>query len=816
MFFNRMKKYKKVVYKINKLEEEVCKLSQEEMINKTREFQKDIKAFEKDRKKIEKYLDDILPYAFAMVREASKRTLNMRHFDVQLIGGKILHEGNIAEMKTGEGKTLVITLPCYLNALVGEGVHVVTVNDYLAKRDKEKMEVVHKYLGLSVGLVQNEMDIMEKRENYNKDITYVTNSEIGFDYLKDNLARTKDHTSLIKGMYYCVIDEVDSILIDEARTPLIISGQGELFEILYYKADEFSKIIKIAKKITNENTQLEKVVGKDDAIDYGDADAILDKKEKNILLTDLGIKKAEEFFGIENLGDIENAPIMHHISQALKARFVFIKDTDYMVKDNKIEIIDEFTGRVLKGRKYSEGLHQALETKERVKITPENKTLASVTYQNLFRLYSKKSGLTGTGKTEEEEFLDIHDMSVIEVPTNKPIKRIDNKDRVYKTKKEKYLAIAKDIKENYEKGRPVLVGTPSVYISEVVDEILNRMNIPHNILNAKNHAFEAEIISNAGQVKAVTVATNMAGRGTDIQLSEEAKKLGGLKVIGVERHEARRIDNQLRGRAGRQGDEGESVFYLSLEDDLMKLFGKGNNFNTLFAMSVPYGEPIESKMLSGVIQKAQKQIEGLHYGMRKNVIQYDEVVSRQRNIIYSDRNSLLEGDILSNYKKLVEGFIDRIDKTYDSSFDLSYEEYMKKTLKEYLNIEELSLYTNKNMQEKENFETYFINTLNENSIGIDKETIESIVKNIILEIVDNNWTNYLDEVDEIKKGANLASFKQQDPIIEFITKTHMTFDELVLNIQSQTIKEITTFDFSAFRQIQNEEEEEINKEEIVL
>lgn len=809
MFFNKIKRYKKIVDKINKLENEVSALSQEELISKTREFQKTIKGFNDDNKKIEKYLEDILPYAFAMVREASKRTLGMRHFDVQLIGGKILHEGNIAEMKTGEGKTLVITLPCYLNALVGKGVHVVTVNDYLAKRDKEKMEVVHNYLGLTVGLIQNEMTVMERRENYNKDITYVTNSEIGFDYLKDNLARTNDHKSLIKGMHYSVIDEVDSILIDEARTPLIISGQGELFEELYYKADDFSKTVKVTKKLNNENSQLEKVVSKNASLDYGDADAILDKKDKNIILTDKGIKKAELYFNIDNLGDIENAPINHHISQALKARFVFVKDTDYMIRDNKIEIIDEFTGRVLKGRKYSEGLHQALETKERVKITPENKTLASVTYQNLFRLYYKKSGLTGTGKTEEEEFLEIHNMSVIEVPTNKPVIRIDNPDRVYKTKKEKYLAIAKDIKENYEKGRPVLVGTPSVYISEVIDEILTRMNIPHNVLNAKNHALEAEIISNAGQIKAITVATNMAGRGTDIQISEEAKKLGGLKVIGVERHEARRIDNQLRGRAGRQGDMGESVFYLSLEDDLMKLFGKGNNFNTLFAMSVPYGEPIESKMLSGVIQKAQKQIEGLHYGMRKNVIQYDEVISKQRNIIYSDRNALLDGDILENYKKLIKGFIDRIDSTYDKSFSSTYEEYMKDSIKECLEIDDLSLYKESQMYEKEQFENYFIDLLNKNIEGIEKDRVEYVVKNIVLETVDDYWTDYLDEIDEIKKGANLASFKQQDPIIEFIGKTHKTFDELVLNIQSKTIKEMCSYDFQCLKIINEEEEEQI-------
>lgn len=786
----RMKKHYKTVKKVNALEEEVSQLSQEELINKTREFQSHLKTLEKPNE-IEHYLNKILPYAFAMVRESANRTLNMRHFDVQLIGGEILHEGDISEMKTGEGKTLVITLPTYLNALVGKGVHVVTVNDYLAKRDMEKMSVVHEYLGLTVGLVQNEMDFIHRRENYNKDITYVTNSEIGFDYLRDNLTRDIKHKVLIKGLYYCIIDEVDSILIDEARTPLIISGQGKLLEDLYIKADKFARSAVIDKKVQQEFSKLERTVSKSDCTIKYDGDAVVDKKERTIILTDNGIAKAEKFFDIDNLGNIEHSPIMHHIMQSLKAHNLFTKDTDYLIRDNKIEIIDEFTGRVLQGRKYSEGLHQAIETKENVSITPDSKTLASVTYQNLFRLYNKKSGLTGTAKTEETEFYETHNMMVVEVPTNKPILRIDHADKVYKTKKEKYLLVAKEIKKCYQIGRPVLIGTPNVYVSEVIDEILTRMDIPHTVLNAKNHELEAEIISKAGEVNAITVATNMAGRGTDIQLSEKSKELGGLLVIGVERNDSRRIDNQLRGRSGRQGDKGDSIFYLSLEDDLMKLFANNNAINTLFAMSVEYGEAIESKMLSSAIENAQKQIEGIHYEQRKHVVQYDEIISKQRNIVYDDRNKLLEGDVIENYSKLIAAFIDDIDEQYYDSLDVSKDAFIKEKIKEYLNLSDLSIYSNDDIIENEDIEKFFTDKLTSHSKDIDTE----IIKSIVLSVVDDKWTNYLDVVDEIQKGAGMASYKQQDPVLEFIKVTQETFSSLILDIQVSIIKKIHLFEF---------------------
>lgn len=814
MFFNKMKRYQKVVDKINKLEPEIEKMSQEELIAKTREFQNNIKKIKETnkeyKKKIDKYLDEILPYAFAMVREASKRTLGMRHFDVQLIGGRILHEGCIAEMRTGEGKTLVITLPSYLNALTGDGVHVVTVNDYLAKRDKEKMEVIHNYLGLEVGLIQNQQSIVEKRENYNKDITYVTNSEVGFDYLKDNLAKTNEHKVLIKGMKYAIIDEVDSILIDEARTPLIISGQGEVFNDLYLKADQFAKMITTESKKKDESSKLEKSLQKEKTKITYEADVVVDRKEKTVHMTDKGIEKAEKFFNVDNLGDTVHSTIMHHIMQSLKANYLFVKDTDYMINDGKIDIIDEFTGRVLSGRKYSEGLHQALEAKEGVEITPENKTLASVTYQNLFRLYYKKSGLTGTGKTEEEEFLDIHGLPVIEVPTNKPIQRIDHEDKVYKTKKEKLLAIANDVKENYEKGRPVLIGTPSVYMSEVVSTILTRMKIPHQVLNAKNHALEAEIISHAGEVGAITVATNMAGRGTDIQLSDKAKELGGLKVIGVERNDSRRVDNQLRGRSGRQGDVGESIFYLSLEDDLMKLFGNGNSINTLFAMSVNYGEAIESRILTSAIQNAQKQIEGMHFSQRKNVIQYDQVISTQRGIIYSDRDKLLEGNALDNYEKLINGFVDNIVEGYEEkTCDLSIIEFTLEKIKEITKIEELDIYKKEDIEDIQEIKDYFINHIKEETKDLNQDYLNEIIKNTILNIVDEHWTNYLDVIAEIQKGAHLISFKQQDPVQEFIANTKQTFEDLIENIQVDTIKKIMLYDYSLL--LPKKEEEVISE-----
>ena len=797
MIFNKIKQYEKLVKKINSFETEVSSLSQNEMIEKTRTFQDEIKKLGLDKKKINKYLDNILPYAFALVKEASYRTLNMKHFDVQLIGGQILHQGCIAEMKTGEGKTLVITLPAYLNALTGQGVHVVTVNDYLAKRDREKMGVVYEYLGLSVGLIQSNQTIISKRENYSKDITYVTNSVVGFDYLRDNLTKNIEHKVLLKGLNYAVIDEVDSILIDEARTPLIISGQGICNSDLYYKANDFVKEVTAVIRTKDETSTLEKALNKNKFNSDYEQDVIIDKKEKTVLLTDNGVSKAENFFDIDNLGDSIHSTIMHHIQQALKAHYLFKKDADYIIKENKIEIIDEFTGRVLIGRKYSDGLHQALEAKENLEITPDNKTLASVTYQNLFRLYYKKCGLTGTGKTEEDEFLEIHNLPVIEVPTNKPIARIDHKDKVFKTKKEKYLAIANDIKECYSQGRPVLIGTPSVYVSQIIDTILTRMKIPHNVLNAKNHTLEAEIISHAGEVGAVTVATNMAGRGTDIQLSKEAKMLGGLKVLGVERNDSRRIDNQLRGRSGRQGDVGESIFYLSLEDDLMKLFSTGNSLNNLFSMSMPYGEPIQSKILSKAIRNAQKQIEGIHYNQRKNVIEYDQVISKQRSIIYSDRDSLLKNDTLNNVDTLIDNYIESIVNRYDYNMTLSLNDFIHKEIETTLNMDTSTIVIH-SADEISNLTKHIKSCFRDSIKNIDSDYITNLIKNTLLDIVDDCWINYLETIDEIQKKANLMCYKQQDPIVEFIYLSQISFNKLIEDIYVKTLSKILGFNYSVF------------------
>ena len=628
---NELKRIYPIVDRIEALEPEMQKLSDAELRDKTREY--------KERYAEGESLDDLLPEAYATVREASVRVLGMRHFRVQLVGGVVLHQGRIAEMKTGEGKTLVSTLPAYLNALTGEGVHIVTVNDYLAKRDSEWMGQVHEFLGLTVGVVLNSMDKEERRAAYNCDITYVTNNELGFDYLRDNMVIYKEQL-VQRGMKFAVIDEVDSVLIDEARTPLIISGQSGKSTKLYEACDILARQMEKGEA-SGEFSKINAIMG-EEIEETGDF--IVDEKEKNINLTEDGVKKVEKFFHLDNLADPENLEIQHNIILALRAHNLMFRDQDYVVKDDEVLIVDEFTGRIMPGRRYSDGLHQAIEAKEHVKVKRESKTLATITFQNLFNKYEKKSGMTGTALTEEKEFREIYGMDVVEIPTNKPVIRQDLDDAVYKTQKEKYRAVCDAVEEAHAKGQPVLVGTITIEVSELLSGMLKRRGVQHNVLNAKFHEMEAEIVAQAGQHGAVTIATNMAGRGTDIKLDDAAREAGGLKIIGTERHESRRIDNQLRGRAGRQGDPGESRFYISLEDDLMRLFGSERLMSVFNALGVEDGEQIEHKMLSSAIEKAQEKIENNNFGIRKNLLEYDQVMNEQREIIYSERKKVLDGE----------------------------------------------------------------------------------------------------------------------------------------------------------------------------
>ena len=636
-----------IVDKIESLEPEMEKLSDEELRGKTAEFKK--------RLADKKTLDDILPEAYAVVREASKRTIGLRHFRVQLIGGVILHQGRITEMRTGEGKTLVSTLPAYLNALEGKGVHIVTVNDYLAKRDAEWMGQIHEFLGLTVGVILNSMDNDERREAYNCDITYATNNELGFDYLRDNMVIYKEQL-VQRDLHYAIVDEVDSVLIDEARTPLIISGSSGKSTKIYEACDN---LVRQLKKGTEKELSKMDIIMKEDNNETGDY--VANEKEKTVNLTEQGIKKVERFFHLENLADPENLEIQHCVNLSLRAHALMHLDKDYVVKDDQVLIVDEFTGRIMPGRRYSDGLHQAIEAKEHVKVKRESKTLATITFQNFFNKYDKKCGMTGTALTEEKEFRDIYGMDVVEVPTNLPVKRIDHNDSVYKTKREKLNAIVEDIVASHEKGQPVLVGTITIDASEELSQLLKKRGIPHKVLNAKFHELEAEIIADAGQIGAVTIATNMAGRGTDIKLGEGVTELGGLKIIGTERHESRRIDNQLRGRAGRQGDPGESKFYISLEDDLMRLFGSQNLMQMFNSVGMPEGEQIQHKMLNKAIERAQKKIESNNYGIRKNLLEYDQINNEQREIIYAERRKVLDGDdmrdtIISMIDELVEKY----------------------------------------------------------------------------------------------------------------------------------------------------------------
>ena len=830
-----VKRVKPIVNKINGLEEEMTKLTDNELRAKTEYFKGQLKEG--------KTLDDILPEAFAVVREASKRVLGMRHFDVQLIGGIILHQGRIAEMKTGEGKTLVATLPVYLNALEGKGVHVITVNDYLAKRDSEWMGKLYKFLGLSVGLVIAGMEPKEKQEAYNADITYGTNNEFGFDYLRDNMVIYKDQL-VQRGLHYAIIDEIDSILIDEARTPLIISGRANESSDLYKKAENF--VSRLTPKVIVE----EDVKDFDQAEDNEKYDYIVDLKAKSASLTQKGIKKAEDAFGLENFNDLENSTLVHHVNQALRAHGIMKKDIDYIVKDGEVLIVDEFTGRIMYGRRYNNGLHQAIEAQEHVKIADESKTLATITFQNLFRMYDKLSGMTGTAMTEEAEFEEIYNLDVVAIPTNKPMVRKDENDVIYKNENAKYKAIVESIKESHEKGQPVLVGTVSIEKSEKLSKLLKKEGITHEVLNAKYHEKEAEIIAQAGKFKAVTIATNMAGRGTDImlggnseflakeemrknkvsadlieeantyyetdnkeileareqfkklvkkydeQIKEEKQKVidaGGLKIIGTERHESRRIDNQLRGRSGRQGDVGESKFYIGLDDDLMKIFGGDTITKVYNTLGADENMPIESRIISNAVENAQKKVEGRNFSIRKNVLKYDDVMNAQREIIYKQRREVLDGE------NIHDSIINMIEFVADNIPTMFVEGQTGELNIESLNTEIINVFgidmldyikQNKNDAEKiaEQLKKLALEIYSKKEEEITSEQMRELERVVMLKVVDEKWMNHIDSMDELKNGIGLRAYGQKDPVVQYRLEGFDMFDEMINDIKFDVTK----------------------------
>ncbi len=781
---NELKRIYPIVDHIEALEPEMQKLSDEELRDKTREF--------KERLGNGETLDDILPEAFATVREAASRTLGMRHYRVQLIGGIILHQGRIAEMRTGEGKTLVSTLPAYLNALTGEGVHIVTVNDYLAKRDAEWMGQVHEFLGLTVGVVLNSMTNDERREAYNCDITYVTNNELGFDYLRDNMVIYKEQL-VQRGMKYAIIDEVDSVLIDEARTPLIISGQSGKSTRLYEACDILARQLERGEA-SGEFSKIDAIMG--ETIEET-GDFIVNEKEKSINLTEDGVKKVEQFFHIDNLADAENLEIQHNIILALRAHNLMFKDQDYVVKDDEVLIVDEFTGRIMPGRRYSDGLHQAIEAKEHVKVKRESRTLATITFQNLFNKYEKKSGMTGTALTEEQEFRDIYGMDVIEIPTNLPVQRADLNDVVYKTKKEKYHAVIQEICAAHAKGQPVLVGTITIETSELLSKMLAREGIQHNVLNAKFHEKEAEIVAQAGQHGAVTIATNMAGRGTDIKLDDAAREAGGLKIIGTERHESRRIDNQLRGRSGRQGDPGESRFYLSLEDDLLRLFGSERLMEVFNALGVEEGEQIEHKMLSNAIEKAQKKIESNNFGIRKNLLEYDQVMNEQREIIYEERRRVLDGE--SMRESIFHMITDFVENAVDGNItpDQDYEEWDLAALNRDLQdvIPTLPLVTPEDAKGKEAKQLKHLLKERAAKAYEDKEAefpeaehLREVERVFLLRVIDAKWMAHIDDMDQLRQGIGLQAYGQKDPLVEYKMLGYDMFGEMTRAITMDTVR----------------------------
>ena len=830
-----VKRVRPIINKINGLEEEISKLSDSELRAKTQYFKEQLKEG--------KTLDDILPEAFAVVREASKRVLGMRHFDVQLIGGIILHQGRIAEMKTGEGKTLVATLPVYLNALEGKGVHVITVNDYLAKRDSEWMGKLYKFLGLSVGLVIAGMEPKEKQEAYNADVTYGTNNEFGFDYLRDNMVIYKDQL-VQRGLHYAIVDEIDSILIDEARTPLIISGRANESSDLYKKADNFVK--KLSPKVIVE----EDVKDFDQAEDNEKYDYIVDLKAKSASLTQKGIKKAEDAFGLENFNDLENSTLVHHVNQALRAHGIMKKDIDYIVKDGEVLIVDEFTGRIMYGRRYNNGLHQAIEAKEHVKIADESKTLATITFQNFFRMYDKLSGMTGTAMTEEAEFEEIYNLDVVEIPTNKPMIRDDQNDVIYKNENAKYRAIVESVKESHDKGQPVLIGTVSIEKSEKLSKLLKQEGINHEVLNAKYHEKEAEIVAQAGKYNAVTIATNMAGRGTDIMLGgnseflakeemrrkkvspelieeattyyetddkeilkareqfnelvkkyddeikEEKEKVidaGGLKIIGTERHESRRIDNQLRGRSGRQGDIGESKFFIGLDDDLMKIFGGDAITKVYNTLGADENMPINSRIISRAVENAQKKVEGRNFSIRKNVLKYDDVMNAQREIIYKQRRQVLDGE------NIHDSIVNMIEAVADSIVGMFIEGEEQQLNVESLNTEIINIFgidildyikENKNdiskISEELKKKAMEIYAQKEEEIGSDQ--MRELERVVMLKVVDEKWMNHIDSMDELKNGIGLRAYGQKDPVVQYRLEGFDMFDEMISDIKVDVTK----------------------------
>ena len=771
------------ISQIESLRPSMQALSDEALRDKTKEF--------KQRLSEGATLDDLLPEAFAVVREAAGRVLGMEHYRVQLIGGMILHQGRIAEMRTGEGKTLVSTLPAYLNALEGKGVHVVTVNDYLASRDADWMGKVHEFLGLSVGVVLNSSTKEERRAAYNCDITYITNNELGFDYLRDNMVIYKEQL-VQRDLHYAIIDEIDSILIDEARTPLIISGQSgkstKLYELCNYVAGTLKR-----GEASKEFSKMDAIMG-EEIEETGDF--IVNEKDKIVHLTADGIKKVEQYFKIENLADPENLEIQHNMELALRANNLMFRDQDYVVKDDQIFIVDEFTGRIMPGRRYSDGLHQAIEAKEHVKVKRESKTLANITFQNFFIKYAKKCGMTGTALTEEKEFRAIYGMDVIEIPTNKPVQRKDLQDAVYKTRKEKLLAVCNAIEEAHKKGQPVLVGTITIEASEELSRMLIKRGIKHEVLNAKFHEREAEIVALAGQHGAVTIATNMAGRGTDIQLDEEAKAAGGLKIIGTERHEARRIDNQLRGRSGRQGDPGESRFYISLEDDLMRLFGSERLMGMFNALGVPENEEIEHKMLSDAIEKAQMKIEHNNFGIRKNLLEYDQVMNEQREVIYKERRRVLDGESMrdSVYKMLSDIVEDTVDTFIGD--DQDPEEWDLTGLNETLipiipveavSVERLGCKNKAELKHALKQESTKLYEAKEAEFP-NPELIRELERVFLLKVIDRKWMNHIDDMDQLRQGIGLQAYGQRDPLVEYKMSGYEMFDAMTSGIQEDTIR----------------------------
>ena len=780
---HELKRIYPIVDRIEAMDEDMQKLTDEELRDKTKEF--------KERLANGETLDDILPEAFATVREAASRSLHMKHYRVQLIGGIVLHQGRIAEMRTGEGKTLVSTLPAYLNALAGNGVHIVTVNDYLAKRDAEWMGQVHRFLGLTVGVVLNEMDNDERREAYNCDITYVTNNELGFDYLRDNMVIYKEQL-VQRGLTYAVIDEVDSVLIDEARTPLIISGQSGKSTKLYEACDILARQLERGEA-SGEFSKMNAIMG-EDIEETGDF--IVNEKEKNINLTEEGVKKVEKFFHIENLADPEHLEIQHNIILALRAHNLMFRDQDYVVADDQVMIVDEFTGRIMPGRRYSDGLHQAIEAKEHVKVKRESKTLATITFQNLFNKYEKKSGMTGTALTEEKEFRDIYGMDVVEIPTNLPVLRKDLDDAVYKTKDEKFKAVIEEIVRAHETGQPVLVGTITIETSELLSNMLKKRGIQHNVLNAKFHEMEAEIVAQAGVHGAVTIATNMAGRGTDIKLDDEAKAIGGLKIIGTERHESRRIDNQLRGRSGRQGDPGESRFYISLEDDLLRLFGSEKLMSVFNTLGVEDGEQIEHKMLSNAIEKAQKKLEGNNFGIRKNLLEYDQVMNEQREIIYEERRRVLDGESMrdSIYHMITEYVENTVDAcaspdTESDEWDL---DALNRDLYASLLLKPIVFEEVKEMSQKE-----LKQMLKERAVKgyeakeaefPEPEQLREIERVVLLKVIDAKWMDHIDDMDQLRQGIGLQAYGQRDQLVEYKMVGYDMFGAMTSAIAADTVR----------------------------